>query len=290
MGKKVVKLKESDIKDLIKKIIEEQVNNVSADVGTIMRELENFNTDEQAIVNIIKKYKTLAELQSFFTQYKTISGKDFGNAIGLAFKVPDDNTEIMDLKNHLKTVGIGLEASRQGWTITGLTPQVSAEDAAKVETMWADPKVSCVVNQPNAKKEILANGSVAYLIGPVRYYANGRKQLPDGTITNYNCSTEFKTTQQQTQQRQRRQPDPKVQELQKTLVGTVVNGRKFTEADVDGVMGPITRAAQAAKQGTTTKSAVPGLPPGVTEDDILKRAEEIEKARAAAPTPAPKTT
>jgi hypothetical protein len=58
-------------------------------------------------------------------------------------------------------------------------------------------------------------------------------------------------------------------------------------------MGPITRAAQAAKQGSASANTVPGLPPGVTEDDILKRAEEIEKARAAAtptPTATPKTT
>lgn len=173
-------------------VISEQANNVSTDVGTVMRELDNFNTNEQAVVNIIKKYKTMAELQNFFNQFKTISGKDFGNAIGLAFKVPDDNKEIADLRNHLKTVGAGLEATRQGWKITGLTAQVSAADAAKVEEMWKDPKVSCVVNQPSAKKETISNGSIAYLIGPVRYYANGRKQLADGTMKNYNCSTEFR--------------------------------------------------------------------------------------------------
>jgi hypothetical protein len=173
-------------------VISEQAN-PSADVGTVMRELDNFNTNEQAVVNIIKKYKTMAELQNFFNQFKTISGKDFGNAIGLAFKTPDDNKEIADLRNHLKTVGAGLEATRQGWTITGLTAQVSAADAAKVEEMWKDPKVSCVVNQPSAKKETVSNGSIAYLIGPVRYYANGRKQLADGSMTSYSCATEFKS-------------------------------------------------------------------------------------------------
>lgn len=180
-------------------VISEQVD-ASADAGAIMRELNKSNSDEASIVNIIKKYKDKASFNNFINQYKTISGKDFGADIMRAITPVNDKTEWNDLKTHLSSLGVALTSQvrdpRQGGSYAifgGLTPQVSSEDKSKVEEMWKDPKVSCVINQPSAKKEVISNGSIAYLIGNVRYYANGRKQSADGTMTNYNCSTEFKS-------------------------------------------------------------------------------------------------
>lgn len=210
INKKNVKNKENIFEELNKMrnlivakagtVISEQATNVGSDVGTIMQELNKTNSDEQKIVNIVKKYKSKSEFQNFLNQYKSISGKDFGVDVFTAIQPYNDKTEWNDLKNHLSSIGITLGNTSQdprkganAATFGGLTPQASTEDISKVEEMWKDPKVSCVISQPNAKKETLSNGSTAYLIGAVRYYANGRKQLADGTMTNYNCSTEFKT-------------------------------------------------------------------------------------------------
>jgi hypothetical protein len=88
-------------------VISEQAN-PSADVGTIMRELDKNNSDESAIVNIVKKYKDKASLKNFVDQYKTITGKDFGTAIFTAIQPFNDKTEWDDLTNHLKTLGVAL--------------------------------------------------------------------------------------------------------------------------------------------------------------------------------------
>jgi hypothetical protein len=90
-----------------KEIIFEQ-DTTDADVGDIVRELDRFNSDEQKIVDIIKKYKNKSSFQNFLNKYKTISGKDFGSDVARAIKYPGDEKEYMDLKNHLKTFGITL--------------------------------------------------------------------------------------------------------------------------------------------------------------------------------------
>lgn len=88
-------------------VISEQ-GSAGADVGTIMRELDKFNSDEQKIVDIIKKYKDKAGFKSFTDQYKTISGKDFGTDVFRAIQPYNDKTEWNDLKAYLGTMGITL--------------------------------------------------------------------------------------------------------------------------------------------------------------------------------------
>ena len=88
-------------------VISEQ-GSAGADVGTIMRELDKFNSNEQKIVDIIKKYKDKASFKSFTDQYKTISGKDFGEDIHRALFGGQDRTEIEDLTKHLSSLGITL--------------------------------------------------------------------------------------------------------------------------------------------------------------------------------------
>ena len=88
-------------------VISEQAN-TGADVGAIMQELNKTNSDEQKIVNIVKKYKDKASLKAFTDQYKTISGKDFGEDIRRALFGGQDSVEIEDLKKHLSSLGVTL--------------------------------------------------------------------------------------------------------------------------------------------------------------------------------------
>lgn len=177
-------------------VISEQAN-AGADVGTIMRELNKNNSDESAIVNIVKKYKDKASFKNFTDQYKTISGKDFGTDVYRAIQPYNDKTEWADLSNHLKSMGITL-----GNANTGGTPQrpvysatfagLDTPAAANTDEAWKTT-YSCVTTQPGAKAVKTNNAGTAYLVGQIYYYANGRKKLADGTMASYSCSTEFKS-------------------------------------------------------------------------------------------------
>jgi hypothetical protein len=177
-------------------VISEQAN-AGADVGAIMRELNKNNSDESAIVNIVKKYKDKASFKNFTDQYKTISGKDFGTDVYRAIQPYNDKTEWADLSNHLKSMGITL-----GNANTGGTPQrpeysatfkgLDTPAAANTDEAWKTT-YSCVTTQPGAKAVKTNNAGTAYLVGQIYYYANGRKKLADGTMASYSCSTEFKS-------------------------------------------------------------------------------------------------
>jgi len=174
-------------------VISEQAN-AGADVGAIMRELDKTNSDESAIVNIVKKYKDKASFKNFTDQYKTISGKDFGTDVYRAIQPYNDKTEWADLSNHLKSMGITLGTAttnggnRSIATLTGLdTPAAANTDEAWKTTY------SCVTTQPGAKAVKTNNAGTAYLVGQIYYYANGRKKLADGTMASYSCLTEFKS-------------------------------------------------------------------------------------------------
>ena len=174
-------------------VISEQAN-PSADAGTIMRELGNVNSDETKIVNILKNYKDKSSFKNFVDQYKTISGKEFGTDIMRAITPVNDKTEWNDLKTHLSSLGVALTSQvrdpRKGGSYAifgGLTaPATNTDDAWKTT-------YSCVTTQPGAKKVTLNNGSIGYIIGTTRYYANGRKQSAGQPMTNYTCATEFKS-------------------------------------------------------------------------------------------------
>jgi hypothetical protein len=120
-------------------VISEQAN-AGADVGTIMRELDNFNSDEQKIVNIVKKYKDKASFKNFTDQYKAISGKDFGTDVFRAIQPYNDKTEWADLSNHLKSMGItlGTATTNRGnssmATLTGLDTPAATTPAAGTRT------------------------------------------------------------------------------------------------------------------------------------------------------------
>lgn len=88
-------------------VIEEQ--NIAKDVDSIKKELDaTFNTDEQAIVDIIKKYKTKGGFNNLMSQFKKITGGDFGAYMGKSFSQGRDATEWADLEKHLKGLGVSL--------------------------------------------------------------------------------------------------------------------------------------------------------------------------------------
>lgn len=177
-------------------VISEQAN-PSADVGTIMRELDKNNSDETKIVNIVKNYKDKASLKNFVDQYKTITGKDFGTEIFRAIQPYNDKTEWEDLKTYLSTLGVALtyvsRDNRLGGSYAvfgGLdTP---ATQVANTDDAWKTT-YSCVTTQPGAKAVKTNNAGLAYLVGQIYYYANGRKKLADGSMASYSCATEFKS-------------------------------------------------------------------------------------------------
>lgn len=176
-------------------VISEQAN-PSADAGTIVRELDNVNSDESKIVNIIKNYKDKASFKNFVDQYKTISGKDFGADIMRAITPVNDKTEWNDLKTHLSSLGVALTHQvrdpRKGGSYAifgGLTSPAAGD--VNTDDAWKTT-YSCVTTQPGVKQSKMKNGSTVYVLGQVVYYANGRKKLADGTMGNYSCATEFR--------------------------------------------------------------------------------------------------
>lgn len=122
------------------KVISEQTDNVSGDVGTIIRELNNFDSDEQKIVNILKKYKDKASFKNFVDQYKTISGKDFGTDVRRALTPGQDRVEIEDLKKHLTSIGVTMgdapydRSKFPSYTFSGLDTISAEPEKPKAET------------------------------------------------------------------------------------------------------------------------------------------------------------
>ena len=122
-------------------VISEQ-NDLGYDIATIQAELDNFNSDEQKIVNILKKYKDKASFKNFVDQYKSKSGKDFGTDVFRAIQPYNDKTEWNDLKTHLATMGITLGNNivsdpRKGSssaTFTGLDAPATAPAASGTRT------------------------------------------------------------------------------------------------------------------------------------------------------------
>jgi len=137
-------------------VISEQAN-AGADVGAIMQELNKMNSDESAIVNIVKKYKDKASFKAFTDQYKTISGKDFGADVFRAIQPYNDKTEWNDLKAHLGTMGITLgnvigKGGIGSATFAGLdTPAAPATPAAgdrqkNINSIFCSVKNGTIIN------------------------------------------------------------------------------------------------------------------------------------------------
>ena len=165
--KKVIRVSESNLVKLIQKVLveEKHINpkklNEQADLGydiaTIMGELNKNNSDEQKIVDIVKKYTDKASFKQFVDQYKAKSGKDFGEDIFGAIQPNNDKTEWADLSNHLKSMGITLSHAN-----TGGTPQRPKYSATftgldtPAAPMTADQEKLRTTLTSNREKQLLA--------------------------------------------------------------------------------------------------------------------------------------
>ncbi len=323
MAKKVIKLTESDIKKIVGKVIKEQMYGMYApQYGSAIASGASEQTKRlQNLANIQKTVDAQGIIRNPSSQFNNTRWADYIAKFSITQDEINASKELTKKQN-----AENANTQKRIENIANIASMVNADgmivnpSSVFNNTPWSDyiKTYSVTQDELNKANEILkkrgasknTDARMTNLINILKTVdAQGIIKNPSSVHNNQKWDDYVKTysitqseidqakakigtgtqtnTQTNTQQRQRRQSDPKVVELQKSLVGTVVNGRKFTEADVDGVMGPITRAAQAAKQGTaSTSTPLPPLPPGVTEDDILKRAEEIEKARAAAATPA----
>lgn len=88
-------------------VLKEQ--DMAADSKTIERELGVAFTDEQNIVNILKKYDTPAKFTQMLNKFKEVTGKELGIAFGNSFNPNTDSTEWNELKTFAKKVGYSLE-------------------------------------------------------------------------------------------------------------------------------------------------------------------------------------
>ena len=90
------------------KSIVEQID-PSGDIRDINDEINStFNSDEQSIVNTIKKYTNMSDFNKLLSSYKEKYGKDLGDALGMTLSQYSDKKEWADLKNHLATFGVEL--------------------------------------------------------------------------------------------------------------------------------------------------------------------------------------
>ena len=100
-------------------VLKEQ--DITKDVETVKNELgAMFNTDEQEVVDILKKYNTSGKFNQFLSKFKEITKKDLGAAFGNSFAPASDKTEWKELTDHLKSIGISLkhQVGKAGENIT----------------------------------------------------------------------------------------------------------------------------------------------------------------------------
>jgi hypothetical protein len=86
-------------------ISEQDMGDMAADVGEMMRQVSYNNSDEQKMVDIVKKYTDIENLKTFMRLYQKTSGHDFGLDLYSAINT-NDPKEWGELYTHLGTMGI----------------------------------------------------------------------------------------------------------------------------------------------------------------------------------------
>jgi len=133
-------------------VISEQ--NIQLDVYQMMKQLDAFNTNEDEVINIIKRYKTKESFKNFIESYKNDVNKEFGEHLYRSLNPRQDKKEWEELKTYLATIGIELDVNiisdpRKGKSsavFKGLekTPEVSApekKDTPKPSQPSQEPKI-----------------------------------------------------------------------------------------------------------------------------------------------------
>jgi hypothetical protein len=142
--------------------------NAQTDTGTIRRELDKTNSDEQLIVNTIKKY-TKDNFKSLLDTYKTINNVELGTDIHRAIQKGTDNAELADLTNFLKKIGYSIVAGsydkttkrNTGWKITSDSESKAAQTQDELIN-----KVSAAVAPAKATESTIGNQKAALVNFP----------------------------------------------------------------------------------------------------------------------------
>jgi len=96
-------------------VILEQANNISTDIKIVQKEMSMGmlnNTDEQKVVDVLKKYaKDKSTFQNFINQYKKIAGTELTDELPKHFQASKDKTEIADLNSALSKLGVKFEVT-----------------------------------------------------------------------------------------------------------------------------------------------------------------------------------
>ena len=169
----------------------------------------------------------------------------------------------------------------------------------KREARWKTD-LKCVPIQ-GAKKIDRKDKTTAYQIGDIIYYNTGRKKLKDGTMTNYSCTTEFKTgvsTEDKAKkvQQYRQQIITKTSDITKQiqkLLGlpeTGVMDSGLLQKINDKLNGGGTASASASATGTTAAATgTTAAATGTTASATGTTADEIGTTAAATGTTADET-
>jgi hypothetical protein len=178
-------------------VISEQVENLI--VKTLYNSVAGPGTNPEKFRDAIFALKNAQEFSSINSELQ----KFRNSRLDIAGWINDDfdNTNLDDIKkisDHLKSIGInnsyeeypGRGGFKQG-TFKILTTPPAAQ-VANTDEAWKTT-YSCVTTQPGAKAVKTKNAGLAYLVGQIYYYANGRKMLADGSMASYSCATEFKS-------------------------------------------------------------------------------------------------
>jgi hypothetical protein len=178
-------------------VISEQVENLI--VKTLYNSVAGPGTNPEKFRDAIFALKNAQEFSSINSELQ----KFRNSRLDIAGWINDDfdNTNLDDVKkisDHLKSIGInnsyeeypGRGGFKQG-TFKILTTPPAAQ-VANTDEAWKTT-YSCVTTQPGAKAVKTNNAGLAYLVGQIYYYANGRKKLADGSMASYSCATEFKS-------------------------------------------------------------------------------------------------
>jgi hypothetical protein len=106
-------------------LIQEQ--ELEKDVEAVNKELGAFfSTDEQKVVDILKKYDTTPKFNEFLKKFQEITKKDLGSAFGNSFVPSSDKSEWKQLTDHLRKVRVNLKHQvDKGLNITKIGNEVA---------------------------------------------------------------------------------------------------------------------------------------------------------------------
>jgi len=113
------------------------------DARTISDELKaTFNTDEQKIVDTIKKYDDSKKFSDFLAVFKQVTGKDLGQAFGNSFTPYSDKKEWADMKSFLDKIPVTMTMQNDG--------KGNSSVVFNVQKPTTNPEKNPQVNQPTA--------------------------------------------------------------------------------------------------------------------------------------------